>query len=267
MSKVLVITGGASGIGAATARLAVEKGYSIAINYRTRELEAARLVNELKSSGARAIAVQADISRPEDIERLYREVDENLGTLTALVNSAGIGSLRTRIDEADASLVHNLFQTNVVGLILSTREAVRRMSTLHGGKGRVIINISSMAATIGGRPGASLYASTKGAVDAFTVGLAKEVAPQGIRAVAVRPGFTITEMTSGYVQNPEILAQLSSTIAIGRPALVDEVAKPIIWLLSEEASFISGARLDISGGGFTLGGLGLPPLQKAVSRN
>jgi NAD(P)-dependent dehydrogenase (short-subunit alcohol dehydrogenase family) len=261
MSEVLVITGGASGIGAATARLAAKKGYDIAINYRTKEQEARLLVDELKGFGVRAFAVHADISRPADIERLYREVDEKLGTVTALVNSAGYG-MHSRVDEADAEVLQHLFQTNVTGLILSTREAVRRMSTLHGGRGGVIINISSMAATIGGRPGASLYAATKGAVDAFTIGLAKEVAKEGIRAVSVRPGFTITEMTSGYANDPESLAAIASTIPIGRPGLVHEVAGPIAWLLSDEASFITGAVLDISGGGFNIGGLGPQPAQR-----
>ena len=265
MTKVLVITGGASGIGAATARLAAEKGYSIAINYRTREREATLLVEELKGAGVSAIAVQADISLTEDIKRLYSVVDEKLGLVTALVNSAGIGIGPTRVDETDEAALHQLFTTNVFGLILSTREAVRRMSTAHGGKGGVIVNVSSMASTIGGRPGASLYAASKGAVDAFTVGLAKEVASEGIRAVAVRPGFTITEMTSTYVTDQHILAGISSTIPIGRPAFVDEIAMPVVWLLSEEASFISGALLDISGGGFTLGASALPSAKRVLS--
>jgi NAD(P)-dependent dehydrogenase (short-subunit alcohol dehydrogenase family) len=263
MSEVLIITGGASGIGAATARLAAEKGYDIAINYRTREREAWLLVDELNAYGVRAHAFQADISRPADIVRLYTEVDEKLGRVTALVNSAGIGTGPARVDETDADLLHHLFQTNVLGLILSTREAVRRMSKVHGGKGGVIINVSSMAATIGGRPGASLYAATKGAVDAFTVGLAKEVAKEGIRAVSVRPGFTITEMTEGYVSDPLRLAAIASTIPVGRPGLVDEVAKPIVWLLSDEASFITGAFLDISGGGFNIAGLSPQPAQRS----
>ncbi len=260
MSEVLLITGGASGIGAATARLAAEKGYAIAINYRTKEAEAVRLVDELKAFGVRAIAVQADISRPEDIERLYRVVDEELGPVTALVNSAGIGSGPARVDESDAGVLHQLFQTNVIGLILSTKEAVRRMSTLHGGKGGVIINVSSMAATIGGRPGSSLYAASKAAVDTFTVGLGKEVAGEGIRAISVRPGFTRTGMTAEIEKDPQRLADISATIPIGRPGFVDEVAKPIIWLLSSEASFITGAVLDISGGGFRLGYPVPPPV-------
>lgn len=259
MSRVLVITGGASGIGAATARLAAGKGYSIAINYRSREDEALDLVRELKRSGAEAIAVQADVSKQADVERLFREVDQKLGQVTDLVNSAGIGSFRQRVEDTDPQQLERLFQTNVLGLILSSREAVRRMSTVRGGRGGVVVNVSSMASTIGGRPGASLYAATKGAVDAFTVGLAKEVAGEGIRAVAVRPGFTITEMTAKHVEDPRALAEISATIPFGRPGRVDEIARPIFWLLSEEASFISGALLDISGGGFALGGARLEP--------
>lgn len=266
MSKVLLITGGASGIGAATARLAAEKGYSIAINYRTREQDAIRLVEELKETGVRAIAVQADITNPKDVELLYRTVDDQLGLITALVNSAGIGSGRTRVEDADPVVLQKVFHTNVFGLILSTREAVRRMSTARGGSGGVIVNLSSMAATIGGRPGASLYAATKGAVDAFTVGLAKEVAPEGIRAVAVRPGFTITEMTAGTVEDPRALEEISATIPFGRPGRVEEIARPVVWLLSEEASFISGALLDVSGGGFALGGTRLLPKDPVQSR-
>ncbi|NTU52740.1 MAG: SDR family oxidoreductase [Chlorobiaceae bacterium] len=263
MSEVLLITGGASGIGAATARLAARKGYDIAINYRSREREAELLVEELKKTGVRVIAVQADIACPGDIERMFEEVTERLGVLTALVNSAGVLSGRTRVDEADATLLTRLFQTNVTGLILSTREAVRRMSTAHGGKGGVIVNVSSMAATIGGRPGVSLYGSSKAAVDVFTVGLAREVAAEGIRAVAVRPGFTITEMTAEYTNDPDRYAEIASSIPLGRPANVDEIARPIVWLLSDEASFITGALLDVSGGGFNIGGTPLKPPAQA----
>jgi NAD(P)-dependent dehydrogenase (short-subunit alcohol dehydrogenase family) len=253
MGKVLLVTGGATGIGAATARLAAGRGYDVAINYRTKEREAGKLLAELKDRGAKAVAVQADISVPSDIERLYNEVDEQLGPVSALVNSAGIGTLPTRVDETDETVLQRLFQTNVLGLVLSSREAVRRMSSLHGGKGGVIVNVSSMASTIGGRPGASLYAASKGAVDAFTIGLAREVASEGIRAVAVRPGFTITEMTSGYASDSRRLDYIASTIPMGRVGAVNEVAQPIVWLLSEEASFISGALFDISGGGFRVG--------------
>lgn len=265
MSKVLIITGGASGIGAATARLAAAKGYSIAINYRTRAHEANRLVEELKLFGVAAIAVAADIANPDDVIRLYATVDAELGLVTAVVNSAGIGTTPTRVEDSNPVELQRLFATNVLGLILSTREAVRRMSTLRGGKGGVIINLSSMAATIGGRPGASLYAASKAAVDAFTVGLAKEVGAEGIRAVSVRPGFTLTEMTAGT--DPRRLEEIASTIPFGRVGQVEEIAAPIVWLLSSEASFISGTLFDISGGGFALGGSPLASVAQPGSRS
>ncbi len=252
-SGIVLITGGASGIGAASARILAAKGYDVAVNYRTRELEARLLVDELRRRGARALAVQADIAVPEDVERLYREVDEQMGRVDAVINSAGIGIRPHRVDATEATKLETLFRTNVLGLILSCREAVRRMSTERGGSGGVIVNVSSMAATIGGRPGASLYAASKGAVDAFTVGLAKEVAREGIRAISVRPGFTLTEMTAPYVQDPKRLEHIAETIPMGRPGQADEVAGPIAWLLSAEASFITGALFDISGGGFLQG--------------
>lgn len=260
MSKVLLITGGASGIGAATARLAAAKGYSIAINYRSRKDEALQLTKELKIAGVRAIAVQADIAVPEDVARLYETVDKELGRVTALVNSAGIGTAMTRVENVDPAELQRLFQTNVFGLILSTREAVRRMSTARGGTGGVIVNLSSMAATIGGRPGASLYAASKAAVDAFTVGLAKEVGAEGIRAVSVRPGFTLTEMTAGVAADPQLLEEIAATIPFGRIGRVEEIAAPIVWLLSSEASFVSGDLFDISGGGFKVGGSFISPV-------
>lgn len=264
MSKVLLITGGASGIGAATARLAAQQGYAIAVNYRSRADQANRLVAELEKSGVRTIAVQADIAIPEDVVRLYATVDAELGRVAAVVNSAGIGTAPTRVEETDPLVLQQLFATNVFGLILSSREAVRRMSTLRGGRGGVIVNLSSMAATIGGRPGASLYAASKAAVDAFTAGLAKEVGAEGIRAVSVRPGFTLTEMTAGT--DPRRLEEIAATIPFGRVGRVEEIAAPIVWLLSSEASFISGALFDISGGGFKVGGSQLTSVAQPGSR-
>lgn len=253
MSKILLITGGASGIGASTARLAADAGWDIAINYRSRAEQANALVEEIKAKGRRAIAVQADVADPADVEHLFLAVDRELGRLDALVNSAGIGSGPAAVRDTDFERLDRLFRTNVYGTVAACREAVKRLSTKSGGKGGVIVNISSMAATIGGRPGASLYAATKGAVDAFTVGLAKEVAPEGIRAISVRPGFTQTEMTERAAKSPGIAKAIAETIPFGRLGRVEEISKPIVWLLSDEASFISGARIDISGGGFLVG--------------
>jgi NAD(P)-dependent dehydrogenase (short-subunit alcohol dehydrogenase family) len=250
MTKVLIVTGGASGIGAATARLAAARGYAVAINYRTREDEAARLVEELEATGVQAVAIQADCRRAIEIGHLFATASHELGPVTAVVNSAGVGLPPTRVADADPLEIENLLMTNVLGLMLCCREAVRRMSRHNGGHGGVIVNVSSMAASIGGRPGSSHYAASKAAVDSFTLGLAKEVADQGIRAVAVRPGFTETGMTRRYARDPAYSAAISSSIPMRRPARVEEVAKPIVWLLSEEASFITGACIDVSGGGF-----------------
>ena len=255
MSQVLIVTGGASGIGAASARLAAKQGYSVAINYRTKAAQAESVVDELRSYGVRALAVQADVRVPEQIDELFRQVDRELGVPTALINSAGIATAPTRVEDADPAVLEQLLLTNVLGLMISCREGARRMSKLRGGKGGVIVNVSSMAATIGGRPGNSHYAASKAAVDAFSVGFAKEVASAGIRVVAVRPGFTLTEMTEDRLQDAAFMRVIAETIPLGRPARVEEVAAPIVWLLSNEASFISGACLDVSGGGFRIADL------------
>jgi NAD(P)-dependent dehydrogenase (short-subunit alcohol dehydrogenase family) len=253
MSKNLLITGGASGIGASVARLAAGQGWSIAINYRSREAEAFGLVEELKGGGTRAFAIRADVSEPAQIERLYAEADEKLGTLAAVVNSAGIGFPPTRVEDTDPEKLERLFRTNVLGVILSSKEAARRLSTRHGGSGGVVINVSSMAATIGGRPGSSQYAASKAAVDAFSVGFGKEVGREGIRVISVRPGFTATPMTDETIADPARGPAIAATIPLGRPARVEEIAAPIVWLLSDAASFISGTCIDLSGGGFLIG--------------
>jgi NAD(P)-dependent dehydrogenase (short-subunit alcohol dehydrogenase family) len=253
MSGVLLITGGSRGIGAATARLAAARGYAVAINYRAEAEKAVALVGEIEAAGGRAVAVQADVSRQDEVERLFREIDERLGRATALVNAAGInGGPPTRVAELEQGALERLLAVNVIGTMLCCREAVRRMSTAHGGAGGAIVNVSSMGATIGGRPGRSAYAASKAAVDSFTVGLAKEVAREGIRVNAVRPGMTLTDMTDAVRRDPDRRAQIAATIAMNRCAEAQEIAQPILWLLSDEASFVAGAILDASGGGFTL---------------
>jgi NAD(P)-dependent dehydrogenase (short-subunit alcohol dehydrogenase family) len=248
----LLITGGASGIGAETARRAAQRGHKVAINYRSRDAQANTVVAAIKAKGGTAIALPGDVSREEDINGLFDAAEKALGPVTHLVNSAGIG-LNSRVEDFDGAALANLFAVNTVGLMLCCREAARRMSTKRGGKGGVIVNVSSMAGTIGGRPGASAYAASKAAVDSFTMGFAKEVAPEGIRAVSVRPGMIETEMTARTLADREVRAAIESTIAMGRVGQADEIANAILWVLSDEASFISGVTLDASGGGFVFG--------------
>ena len=249
----LLITGGASGIGAETARRAAERGYQIAINYRSREKQAQVLIAALAAKGAKVIAIPGDVSREEDIARLFDTAEAALGPVTHLVNSAGIDGGSARVEDFDAGALAELFTVNTIGLMLCCREAVRRMSTRRGGQGGVIVNVSSMAGTIGGRPGKSHYAASKAAVDSFSMGFAKEVAKEGIRVVSVRPGMIETEMTEKALADVVVRSDIESTIAMGRVGQAAEIANAILWLLSDEASFISGVTLDASGGGFVFG--------------
>ena len=248
----LLITGGASGIGAETARLAAARGYKVAINYRSREAEAKKVVADITAEGGHAVALPADVAREADIGLLFDAAAKALGPITHLVNSAGISG-SSRVEDFDVAVLTRLFAINTVGLMLCCREAARCMSTKRGGKGGVIVNISSMAATIGGRPGVSAYAASKAAVDSFTMGFAKEVANEGIRAVSLRPGMIETEMTERALADHEVREAIESTIAMGRIGQAREIANAILWLLSDEASFISGVTLDASGGGFVFG--------------
>ena len=253
VTGALLITGASRGIGAATARLAARQGYAVAINYCSARDRAEALLGEICAAGGEAIAVRADVAHQDQVARMFREVDERCGRLTALVNSAGTnGGPETEVADLDQAALERLFAINVIGTMLCCREAVRRMSTTHGGAGGAIVNLSSMAATIGGRPGRSAYAASKGAIDSFTIGLAREVAQDGIRVNAIRPGMTLTDMTDAVRRDPELHARIAGTIAMGRCAAPDEIARPILWLLSKEASFVSGAILDASGGGFML---------------
>ena len=252
MTGILLVTGGSRGIGAATCRQAATKGYAIAINYRKDEAAAHTLVSELTSQGCKAISVQGDVGNEADIIRMFDQTTEKLGTPTALVNSAGVGGHHMPVAEFDAEALELLMRVNVIGTMLCCREAAKRMSTDTGGKGGSIVNVSSMAATIGGRPGKSSYAASKAAVDSFTIGFAKEVGAQGIRVNTLRPGVTLTDMTSAVRDDEAVRKSIESTLAMNRTAQPDEMAAPIVWLLSDEASFISGARLDASGGGFLI---------------
>ena len=252
MGKVLLVTGGARGIGRAVVEQAARQGFDLAVGYR-KEAEAAKAaVAAVEAAGQKAIAVRADLAIEDDVRRMFQETERGLGPIDALVNSAGI-SIRVRADEVEAGRIRHLMAVNVIGLMLCCREAIGRMSTRHGGKGGAIVNISSMAATTGGRPGASHYAASKGAVDCFTKGVAKEVAAEGVRVNAVRPGVTLTDMVEAVRNDPKVRQKISATIPLNRPAEASEVAAPIIWLLSEEASFVTGAIIDASGGGFVIG--------------
>lgn len=251
MSKTLLITGGASGIGAETARRAAKKGYKVVINYRSRDSQAMGLAADIAAQDGEAIAIPGDMASEADIVRLFKETEKTFGPVTHLVNSAGI-SRQMRVDEYDAKLLAQLFATNVTGLMLCCREAAKRMSTNHGGKGGAIVNVSSMAATLGGRQGSSAYAATKGAVDSFTKGFAREVAAEGIRVNSIRPGMVLSEMTEGRLQDQAFKSRIEASIPMRRVGETPEIADAILWLLSDEASFITGAMLDAAGGGYII---------------
>jgi len=248
----VVVTGSSRGIGAATARLAAARGYTVAVTYRADRAAAEAVAAEI---GRDAIALQADIAREDDVVALFAAVDDWRGQrpLAGLVNNAGVDGGRDPIEAQTAAALAPLYSVNVVGTALCCREAVRRMAGRNGGPGGAIVNVSSMSATIGGRPGAAFYAASKAAVDTLTVGLAKEVAGEGVRVNAVRPGMTLTDMTAARLTDPLRRAEIDATIPMHRPATPEEVAAPIVWLLSDEASFVSGCLLDVSGGGFVVG--------------
>jgi NAD(P)-dependent dehydrogenase (short-subunit alcohol dehydrogenase family) len=252
MNKTLLITGGASGIGAETARRAARRGYRVAINYRSRGDQAHTVAADITARGGQAVALQADMAHEAEIVRLFEETEKALGPTTHLVNSAGINGRHGRVADYDPGILSNLFAVNVIGLMLCCREAGRRMSTKHGGKGGAIVNVSSMAATLGGRTGSSAYAASKGAVDAFTKGFAREAAAEGIRVNSIRPGMVLTEMTEGRLGDQAFRARIESSIPIHRIGEAHEIADAILWLLSDEASFITGAMLDASGGGYII---------------
>jgi NAD(P)-dependent dehydrogenase (short-subunit alcohol dehydrogenase family) len=242
--KVLVVTGGGRGIGAETARLASERGYKVAVNYRENRDAAVSLIKTFKG---KAIAVQADVATEADVVRLFETVDRELGPVTALVNNAGVVDRGIRVADMTAARIARMFAINVTGSFLCAREAVKRMSTRMGGKGGAIVNLSSIASRLGGAGEYVDYAAAKGAIDTFTVGLAKEVGPEGIRVNAVRPGIIRTEihMASG---DPARVERIGATAPLERPGEAIEVARAILWLLSDEASYMTGALVDVTGG-------------------
>jgi NAD(P)-dependent dehydrogenase (short-subunit alcohol dehydrogenase family) len=247
MAKAILITGASRGIGAATAALAAAQGYSVAVNYRSRRDDADAGVSAIESGGGRAFAVQADVSVEADVVRMFEECDRQLGRLSALVNNAGILETQTRLDSMDGARLQRVFSTNIIGTFLCAREAVRRMSTRHGGSGGAIVNVSSMAARLGAPREYVDYAASKGAIDTFTIGLATEVAEEGIRVNAVRPGLVYTDIHASGGE-PGRVDRVKAAVPMKRGGTPDEIARAILWLLSDEASYATGSILDVSGG-------------------
>ena len=247
MEQVLLITGGSRGIGAATALLAARRGYAVAVNYASQPLAADEVVRAIRAEGGTAITVQADVGDEAQVLAMFAKVDAELGRLTALVNNAGVVDVQARVDQMSVARLERMLRINVIGSFVCAREAVRRMSTRHGGAGGVIVNLSSAAARLGG-PGQYVdYAASKGAIDTFTLGLAKEVADEGIRVNAVRPGLIDTDIHASGGQ-PGRAAELAPGVPMKRVGSAQEVAEAIVWLRSPESSYTTATVLDVAGG-------------------
>jgi len=247
MAKIMLVTGAGRGIGAAVARLAGARGYDVCVNYARSRTPAEAIASEIRGKGQRAIAVQADVSRDEEVKRLFAEVDRQLGRLDVLVNNAGVIGRQCRADEMDPALVQQVFAANTFSVFYCNREALRRMSTTHGGRGGAIVTISSVAARHGGLPMETPYAASKGALDSMTVGLAKEVGKEGVRVNAIRPGMIVTEIHEAHGGQTTI-DSVAPTVPIGRAGSPEEIAETVLWLASDAASYVHGAVIEVSGG-------------------
>lgn len=247
MNNVIIITGGSRGIGAATAQLAAARGYAVCVNYVHNRAAADAVVDGIRSNGGRAMAVAADVASETDVVALFAAVDAQLGPVTALVNNAGILETQMRVDEMDAARLNRIFTTNITGCFLCAREAIKRMSTRHGGQGGAIVNVSSAASRLGAAGEYVDYAASKGAVDTLTIGLSREVAAEGIRVNAVRPAFIYTDIHASGGE-PGRVDRVKTAIPMQRGGHPNEVAHAILWLLSDEASYTTGTFIDLAGG-------------------
>lgn len=245
--RVLLVTGGSRGIGAATCRQAANSGYAVVVNYLSDHVEAEKVVEEITDGGGIAWAVQADVSKADDIVRLFKTVDK-FGRLVGVVNNAGVTGRGSRLDQATDETISETIAVNVTGAILVAREAVKRMSTLHGGRGGVIINLSSAATTIGSPGDYTWYAATKGAIDSFTLGLGREVAEEKIRVVGVAPGLTDTQIHALSTGDPDRAARMAPVIPVKRPGTPEEIAQVILFALSDAASYVTATTIRAAGG-------------------
>ena len=247
MQPIVLITGGSRGIGAATALLAARKGYAVAVNYTSNSLAADEVVRQIRDGGGSAITVQADVAVESQVLAMFDKIDAKLGPLSSLVNNAGVVDVACRVDTMTVERLQRMFTTNIIGSFVCAREAVKRMSTRHGGSGGSIVNVSSAASRVGS-PGQYVdYAASKGAIDTFTLGLAKEVAAEGIRVNAVRPGIIATDIHARGGE-PDRAQRLATQLPMQRPGTALEVAQAIVWLMGVDASYTTGALLDVSGG-------------------
>ncbi|AJE15670.1 SDR family oxidoreductase [Stutzerimonas balearica] len=247
MDKVMLITGASRGIGAATAQLAARRGYAVCLNYRQRADAAEQLAQRIRQAGGRAITLAADVADEKQVAALFAAIDREFGRLDVLVNNAGMLERQMRLEEMDAARLQRVFATNVQGSFLCAREAIKRMSTAHGGRGGAIVNLSSVAARLGAPNEYIDYAAAKAAIDAMTIGLAKEVAAEGIRVNAVRPGVVYTDIHASGGE-PDRVERVRASVPMARGGQPEEIAEAVLWLASDQASYTSGALLDVAGG-------------------